>query len=339
MVEILGGNWSRRALRERVGDLAQIAGFRHVTLEDGQGRGQRVIEVDTGGGLCFDVLADRTLDLGQARFRGAPLAWIGPNGLRGPWSPGVAEHGFSPMERGIAGLLTTCGFENVRLPAGKPMRQGMLAAHDPLHGSMPFTPAEQVSAREVWEGDDCLLRIEGRVTQFLLDGPSYELRRRIEAPLGAREIRIFDRIENIGVEPTAPMALYHINFGWPLVDDGARFEWRDGAGAWSGRELPRFSAEPIRSVHIEPALAHGGRAAARIVPRPGADLPVVTVEFDPRNLPFVQSWRRTEPRINIFAIEPISHRLAGREELAASGDLEPLAPGDSIANSLTLSFA
>lgn len=323
------------ALRARLGDFAQIAGARRVTLDDGQGRGQRLIEVETGGGLAFDVLPDRTLDLGQARFRGVPVAWIGPNGYRSPWLPGVPEHGHSPMERGIAGLLTTCGFEHARLPAPRPRPQGFLDAHHPLHGSIPFTPADGVNAGLVWRDGAGFVRVEARVTQFILDGPSYELRRVIEAPLGQAVIEIADEVTNIGWRDAPLMALYHFNFGWPAVGEGARFERRDGEGTWRGAPLTRLGESPAAHVDCVASLARDGRAGARLT---GAAA-TVEIDYDAAALPYLQSWRRTEPGLNIFSMEPITHRLAPRAELEAAGELRALAPGESWRTRFRLAFS
>lgn len=321
------------ALRPRLGDLAQLAYVRRVTLDDGQGRGQRLIEVETGGGLSFDVLADRTLDLGQARYRGVPVAWIGPNGYRSPFLPGVPEHGHSPMERGLAGLMITCGFEHARLPVSRPRPPGFLDAHHPLHGSIPFTPADEVNARLDVEAG--MLRVEGRVTQFILDGPSYELRRAIAAPLGGAIIEVSDTVTNIGFAPAPVMALYHFNFGWPAVADGARFEQRDADGAWRGAALTPLRGEPARHVDCAPSLARDGRAAARLAgPHVG-----VEIDYDAAALPHLQSWRRTEPGLNVFSIEPVTHRLAPRAELEAAGDLRALAPGETWRATFRIAFS
>ena len=252
------------ALRPRLGDLAQLAYARRVTLDDGQGRGQRLIEVETGGGLAFDVLADRTLDLGQARFRGVPVAWIGPNGYRSPFLPGVPEHGHSPMERGLAGLMTTCGFEHARLPAPRERPPGFLDANQPLHGSIPFTPADEVNARlDVESG---VLRVEGRVTQFILDGPSYELRRTIVAPLGGAVIEIADAVANIGFAPAPLMALYHFNFGWPAVADGPRFARRGGDRGGEG--APPLPPLPGRGGAAPPPASPARMSASRSTTTP-----------------------------------------------------------------------
>ena len=338
-------------LPPRLGVSAQLATARRVTLDDGQGRGQRLIEVETGGGLAFDVLADRTLDLGQARFRGVPVAWIGPNGYRSPFLPGVPEHGHSPMERGLAGLMTTCGFEHARLPAPRERPPGFLDANHPLHGSIPFTPADEVNARlDVESG---VLRVEGRVTQFILDGPSYELRRTIVAPLGGAVIEIADAVANIGFAPAPLMALYHFNFGWPAVADGARFERRGGNRGGGGPPpapprggagppvpfaplpLTPLGGEPARHVDCAPSLAREGRAAARLAgPHVG-----VEIDYDAAALPFLQSWRRTEPGLNVFSVEPITHRLAPRAELEAAGELRALAPGETWRATFRIAFS
>lgn len=327
MTDIFGRK-GRREILARAGALAQVAGFRHVTLEDGQGRGQRVIEVESGGGLSFDILPDRTLDIGQLRWRGVPVAWMGPNGLRSPFLPGVPEHGHSPMERGIAGFLTTCGFEHARLPVARERPPGFLDAHHPLHGSLPFTPAESVSARTLWlEDEQGVLIVEGRVTQFILDGPSYELIRRYEIPLGGDSVAIHDRIENIGHAPAPFMALYHFNFGWPAIDDATRFLWRAPDGDWRERPVRPLGQEPAREVLIDEAGADSaGMAAARLA----GGAVGVELTFDSVALPHVQTWRRTEPGLNIFSIEPVSHRLAPRAELEKQGDIRMLAPGESL---------
>lgn len=335
MSEVFGER-GRRAILARAGSLAQVAGIRHLTLEDGQGRGQRLIEIESGAGLSVEVLPDRTLDLGQVRWRGVPVAWIGPNGLRSPFLPGVPEHGHSPMERGIAGLLTTCGFEHARLPAPRERPPGFLDATYPLHGSIPFTPADGVSARAEWRGEDGVFVIEGRVTQFILDGPSYELSRRIEIPLGGASVTLHDRIENIGHAPAPFMALYHFNFGWPAIADATRFEWRGADGRWSSRPVRPLGQEPAREVLIDEAAADAsGRAGARI----SGGAVSVQLDYDAAVLPHVQTWRRTEPGLNIFSIEPVTHRLVARAELERTGEIRMLAPGESVTHAITASFA
>ena len=55
--------------------------------------------------------------------------------------------------------------------------------------------------------------------QVALLGENLSLRRRIELRAGRPEIIITDRISNDGFVATPHMLLYHINVGWPLLDE------------------------------------------------------------------------------------------------------------------------
>ena len=58
--------------------MSQFAGVRLGELGDGFERGVRTVDVRTGSGFEFTVMADRGLDIGAASFCGAPLAWRSP---------------------------------------------------------------------------------------------------------------------------------------------------------------------------------------------------------------------------------------------------------------------
>ena len=60
------GPASRETIARHAGDLAAAGGVRAVALDDGTERGIRVLEFRTGGGLRFDVLVDRAMDIGLA---------------------------------------------------------------------------------------------------------------------------------------------------------------------------------------------------------------------------------------------------------------------------------
>ena len=67
MPELFGRAYSRTELMRRVGRLEQVAGVRLVTLDDGLGRGVRVIEFRTGSGFAFDVVEVDVCRIGDAR--------------------------------------------------------------------------------------------------------------------------------------------------------------------------------------------------------------------------------------------------------------------------------
>src|SRR5439155_19266786 len=85
-------------------------------------------------------------------------------------------------------------------------------------------PGATLGYGEEWRSADaCTLWAEGEVRQAAIFGEHLRLRRRVEAYLGCNTIRLVDTITNFGFDRTPHMLLYHVNLGWPLVDEGARF--------------------------------------------------------------------------------------------------------------------
>src|SRR5262245_52837118 len=85
MPELFGTRYTRAELHRRVGRVEQVAGVRLVTIGDGLARGVRVLEFRTGTGFAFDVLVDRSFDVGRCELGGRPLSWLSGAGVVGPW--------------------------------------------------------------------------------------------------------------------------------------------------------------------------------------------------------------------------------------------------------------
>lgn len=84
MISLFGKTWTRKELEQRTGQMAQIAGIRHVTLQNGPEHGVHVLEFHSGSGLVFSVNIDRDFDLDECSWRG-----INPTGTR---HPSLHEH-------------------------------------------------------------------------------------------------------------------------------------------------------------------------------------------------------------------------------------------------------
>ena len=61
--------------------MAQFAGVRLMTLEDGVERGIRTLEFRTGSGLKFNVLIDRSFDIADCEYKGNSIGWQSPTGM------------------------------------------------------------------------------------------------------------------------------------------------------------------------------------------------------------------------------------------------------------------
>ena len=271
---------SRDVIERHAGDLAAAGGVRAVVLDDGAERGIRVLEFRTGGGLRFDVLVDRAMDIGLAEFDDLTVGWRSATGFR---HPGLhepdAEDGLSWL-RSMSGLLVSAGLDHTLFGGevdasqyGYPPRQ--VVRHG-LHGRVANIPARLLGYGERWEGGRCVLWAEGEVRQAAIFAENLVLRRRIEADLGGTEIRLTDTVVNAGFDRTPHMFLYHVNVGWPLLAEGTRFDaavaetiWRSDSVASQGFShtvLPAPQPGFVEQVYEHVITPDpDGRARARLV--------------------------------------------------------------------------
>ena len=121
------------------------------------------------------------------------------------------------------GLLTTCGLDHVGEPTEDDISQygypGLAREQFGLHGRLSFTPARLDAYGVDWDAESPCAFVQGTMRQGRLLGESLSLRRRISVPLGGREITISDEISNDGFAASPHLLLYHVNAGWPLVQE------------------------------------------------------------------------------------------------------------------------
>lgn len=308
MVNLLGRDWTRDELERALPDLQQIAGIRHYAVEDGPGRGARVLQIDSGGGLRIDVLPDRSCDIGAAWHRGTPFAWINPMDMPTP----AAARNNTPL----SGLMTTCGFDHVRQATTDEGRSY------PQHGSAMHVPARILSAAPRWRGDDCELVIEAEVAQIRFDRGGVRLSRCITVPVGGQSVRVSDRVAvTSGAMPV--MALYHINLGFPLINDDSvlTLDGDDVSGALTG---------PIQ---IRPGVREAKITAGR-----DAGAPCFGVRYSTGTLGFLQTFGNRGEGVNVFCLEPVTHDRLPRSTLRDRDDLTTLVRGDQVDFELEMHF-
>jgi hypothetical protein len=311
-----------------VGALDQVARIDHLVDSDGPARGMRRLRVITGGGLEFDVLPDRCLDLGQAWFQGVPLAWVSSVGSVAPAFHEPEGRGFLRAFGG--GLLATCGLDSFGPPAND--EDGVVG----MHGRVGQTPARLTRAESGREE----IRIEGTVRQTAVFAENLVLRRRISAELGTNAIVIDDTVTNDGSESSPQMMLYHFNLGWPLLDAGAEFEVpgasaspRD-ADAQAGVGLEHEFGAPEPGFSEQVFLYDGTGGIARLTNRKlGLRL---TLRFS-ESLPALFEWKMTATHHYVLGIEPANTPvIMGRPAARAAGQLPRLAPSESASYRLSV---
>jgi hypothetical protein len=333
-VKFDGHEHGRLDLARRTGDLQAVGGVRAVVLDDGVERGTRVLEFRTGGGLRFDVLVDRGMDIGLAEFDDYSFGWRSATGFRHPGLHEVNdEHGLSWL-RSMSGLLVTCGLDHAlaggEYDASHYHHPGRPTVRHGLHGRVANIPARLNGYGERWEGDGAVLWAEGEVRQAAVFGENLLLRRRIEADLGGAGIRLTDTVVNDGFNRTPHMLLYHCDLGWPLLDEGSTLEAPISRTRWTSESVEVQGASHLRfgppvpgfvEQVYEHELDHGpdGRSRARIAnDKIGR---AFELEYDPREFPAFIQWVNLRAGEYVVGLEPSTHHVQGEEAARADGTM------------------
>ncbi len=346
---VAGRRLTRAQLEERTGDLASVAGIRTVVFDDGVERGVRAIVVRTSSGLEFEVLADRAFDIGSARYRGRPFGWRSGNGFRHPGlHDNCDEDGLSWL-RSLDGLLVTGGLDHTLFGAtvdasGYHYPPKPTVTHG-LHGRLTGIPGRILEAREVSVDGRPVLRVVGEVTQATSFGEHLRLTRTIEADLDGTEIRFSDEVENLGFESTPHMLLYHLNVGWPYLDEGAELVapirshlWRSDSVVEQGvgyRVMPGPRKGFVEQVtEHELIAADDGRHRVALV---SADrLDGVEISWDAAGMPCFFQWQNLRSGQYALGFEPSTHHVGGDQTARDDGSMIWLEHGDTASYRTTV---
>ena len=262
----------------------------------------------------FQILLDRqsALDIGAFAVDGVDI------------SPGIAvpSDGDKRIDHALQGFFFTCGPDHIRHP--EPIEGDGDVRMFPLHGSLCGTPVGRTEMPAAGEWPGCFAETEVR----LASGGVARVSRRWTVSADTAEVVLSDRITNTGDAPFAPMLMYHMNIGGRLLGDGTHI-----TGAMFGGEPRPWRFGEGESAHFcVPAAptAEGGWAQVALGPFDALSGRSLIVRFSTATLPFLQMWRCQRGSAYVISIEPVSHRLTKRTELAAAGEMPMLQPGEAI---------
>lgn len=334
MPELFGRSFTKKELLDRVGDISQVGGARQLKLVGGTHDGVEAVEFRTGSGFSFLAVPGRGLDITVAEHNGRALAWRSAAGEISPAH--YEEPGFGWLRSFPGGLVTTCGLTYAGAPCtdeGKPLG---------LHGRFSATPASNVWVDGEWEGDEYRMWAVGKVRESTLFGENILLKRRVSAVLGQNKLWIDDIVVNEGPATTPHMILYHINGGFPAVDNGSEFvsptrkaRPRD-ADAEVGKELYHVNDPPTRGFrercyYHDMAEDSEGYVRAALINK---NLPDGTgfgfyVSYRKAELPKFTQWKMNGAREYVVGMEPANCWVEGRAKERERGTLQFLEPGES----------
>ncbi|MGQ9631344.1 MAG: aldose 1-epimerase family protein [bacterium] len=332
MPKLYGKNYSKTELLKRVGDISQIAGVRRCNLAEGNERGVEALDFRTGSGFNFTVLPGRGMDISFAEYKGIPLAWISPCGQVA--APYFEPEGLGWLRSFYGGLLVTCGMTYAGAPCedeGKSLG---------LHGRVSNIPAKNVAFDGRWEGEDYVLWARGKVAETAVFGENILLTREITAKFGENRLFLHDSVENRGFSSQPLMYLYHVNIGFPAVDEGSelisptrRATPRDDDAKVEAELYHRFlpptpgfrervyyhDMEPDSEGNVRTAIVNrsfdGGRGFG------------VYIRYLKKELPKFVEWKMNGEGTYVVGMEPSNCWVEGRRRERERGELEFLEPG------------
>ena len=315
----------------------QVGGIEAYAIDAGEGRGGRALCFNTGGGLRYRVLADRGLDIDQAFFNQHSLAFLTHKGVTPPQR--AHDRGIGWLDGFPGGLLTSCGPFNIG-PPGEDAGQQL-----GLHGSHSNTAA---TVESVVQPSPRAGRFEMSVTGVVryggLFGPLLELRRTITSTLGVNAIHFVDEFFNPGNTDAPHAWLLHINFGYPLVDEGGELCY--DASKMEPKEAPaavsRFGPGVDPKRIPGPLDAHNGfnESVADLFPRPtdssgrttvGIVNPKlglgVAVRYNTNEFGRCVNWQHWGRGEYVTALEPANGTVRGRWKDREDGLMDTIPAG------------
>ncbi len=332
MPKLFGTNYTKRELLDRVGDITQVAGTRYAQLVEGNERGADLIEVFNASGLSFSVLPGRSLDIASATYKGMSLCFRGSTGDVGPafYEP----QGYGWMRGFFGGLLTSCGLTFVGHPETDPEEENEELG---LHGRLSFIPAKNVIADGGWEDEDYIVRVQGKMREAVVFGTNLEMSREISTTLGEKSLRIHDRVENLSVDASPLMVVYHTNPGFPILDEGTRLvlqskestEWTEdrkvGPEEYTVALAPQKEAHDDVYVHRPVADAQGDVHVGLINDNLQLGL---HWKFPIEEIPILNQWQHFHRGTYVTGIEPGNCSVLGRAWNRKHGTLQQIQPGE-----------
>ncbi len=304
-----------------IGHDSQVYGIEEHRLIGGKGDGMRLLEVNNGKGLELTVLLDRNADISRLRYRGINMSYFSPCGYVAPAYYESAGNGW--LKSFSAGFLTTCGLQAVGTPCtdnGEEL---------PLHGSIANLPAEQA----YWLEENGELVVRAAVKDEIIFAGKLRLDREIRVSLSENAFMIHDRIENTGDRVQPFEILYHMNMGYPLLDEDSVVEIpsadvtpRDAHAAEDIKNWMRMTKP--EAGYTERCYYHKfekeGRASV-YQPKLGQGLEIT---FDPKELDGFVEWKMMGVRDYVLGLECGNCYPDGRDVMRKTGMLKFLEPGE-----------
>ena len=185
-------------------------------LRGGLRDGVDLVEVDNGA-FRFAIIPTRGMGIWRAWLGDTLIGWPSPN--RGPvhphYVPLTEPSGFGFLD-GFDELLMRCGLESNGAPEFDENHRLVY----PIHGRIANRPAHKVEVEVDPESGE--IAVTGEVEESRFHFQKLRLVSTVRTRPGETGLRVHDQMVNFGGTPAEMQILYHVNYGAPLLDAGAK---------------------------------------------------------------------------------------------------------------------
>ncbi|MGZ0654274.1 aldose 1-epimerase family protein [Coraliomargarita sp. W4R72] len=317
------------------------------TLRGGLQEGVQVVEINNGK-LSFAVLPTRGMGIWKGQCGDISLGWDSP--VKDPVNPvfvNQQERGGIGWLKGFNEWIVRCGLNSMGAPctdtvldySGNPFDVSLT-----LHGNIANIPARSVSI----EITDEAIILKGEVDETMMFGPALRLNTEIRTELGSGALTITDTVTNLGNNPTEHQLLYHVNYGAPLLEKGARIlapykqvAPRDPRAAEGIETLDTYTAPEIGFVeqgyYYELAGKRGSRETMTML-RNAAGNQAALLRFSLKDFPCFTLWKNPAGKADgyVTGMEPATSYPNSRLFEREKGRVLNLAGGESRSTTLTV---
>ena len=182
-----------------------------------------------------------------------------------------------------------------------------------------------MACETIYEGDEAILRLRGEVREACVFEENLLLTREVRIHTEKNVYQVVDRVENQGFAASPMMLIYHINFGYPFLDAGARIYVNsghaEGLSIHDLMEAPEIGRE-------EQCYFHTGFPAQGFAMLHNEKLGMAAaLRFDAKALPLLCEWKCMRAGEYVLGLEPTTSGVLSRVAARENGMLITLEPG------------
>jgi hypothetical protein len=319
------------------------------TLQGGPSANIDVVTMDNGV-LSVEVMPTRGMGFWKGTFRGKNLGWQSP--VRFPVHPGLVNLADERGTGWLAGFnewMCRCGLNSIGAPSSPSSDEGTaIERPSTLHGRIANLPAHFVSTKVDTAGKGTL-SVRGIVEEAALFGGCLRLDSSLHMTAGSNSLEINDTITNCSDMSAEGQILYHINFGPPLLGEGAKifaaieqlapFDEHSAKSSESWDLCGKPTAGFVQQCYFVIPIADSEGLAMILFCNSKGDF-AVQITFDMQQLPCLTLWKNFggERDGYVIGIEPGTSYPNPRSLERQLGRVPQLGPGESLQTSVQLSF-